>query len=85
MKETEEEFTARMDRAREASAREANWRTILGLAIYGGIFGAVYLFRTSDWHAVYYLLLGVNLLLAVIAASLLIGIARSSRPPGRHS
>jgi hypothetical protein len=76
-KETDEEFQARMDRARKKSAAETNREVVFVICFYAAGFAGYYYLRHGDWHGVYFLFAGVNLLLLAVATSLLIGIYKS--------
>ena len=79
-KETYKEFQARMDRIREKDAADTNRAAVFGLSIYAAGLAAYCYLRSGDWHGIYFLYAGVNLLLITVAASLLIGIYKSRRP-----
>jgi len=79
-KETYAEFQARMDRAREKDAAETNKAAVFGIGIYAAGLAAYFYLRSGDWHGIYFLFAGVDLLLLAVAASLLIGIYKSRRP-----
>ena len=76
MKESPEEFRARMDKARKESAVEANWGTGIAVLIYSV---AAYFYFADSISIVYLVLLFVDSVLIIVAARLLIGIARSRR------
>jgi hypothetical protein len=79
-KETDEEFQARMDRARKKSAAENNKEVLYVICFYAAGFAGYYYLRHGDWRGVYFLFAGVNLLIIAVATSLLIGIYKSRRP-----
>ena len=69
-----------MDRAREKDVAETNKWTVFGIGIYGAGVAAYFYLRSADWHGIYFLFAGVDLLLLAVAASLLTGIYKSRRP-----
>ena len=77
--ETHAEFQARMDRAREKGAAESTRAAVVGIVIYVIGLSTYFYLKSGDWHGVYFLFVGVNLLLLTIAISLLIGIYRSRK------
>ena len=79
-RETHQEFQQRMDRARAESAAEANKGAIFGVGIYAIGLAAYFYLKSGEWHGVYFLFAGVNLLLFAVAVGLLIGTYRSRRP-----
>ena len=68
-----------MDRARKKDAAETNRAAVFGISIYAAGIAAYYYLRSGDWHGVYFLYAGVNLLLLAVAAGSLVGIYRSRR------
>ena len=76
MRETPEEFRARMDRARNKSASEANWATVVGLMVYAVM---AYFFFADSIGIVYLILFALESILLVVGIRLLVGIARSRR------
>jgi len=69
-----------MDRAREKDASETNRAAVFGIGIYAAGLAAYFYLKSGDWHGIYFLFAGVNLLLLAVATSLLIGIYKSRRP-----
>ena len=69
-----------MDRAREKDAAETNRAAVTIIVIYAMGLSAYYYLRSGDWHGIYFLFAGVNLLLFAVATSLLIGIYKSRTP-----
>jgi hypothetical protein len=69
-----------MDRAREGDAAKTNKVAVFGIGIYAAGLAAYFHLRSGDWHGIYFLFAGVNLLLLVVAGSLLFGIYKSRRP-----
>ena len=68
-----------MDSARKKDATETNRAAVIGISIYAAGIAAYYYLRSGDWHGVYFLYAGVNLLLLAVAAGLPVGIYRSRR------
>tara|TARA_R110000782_G_C14644139_1_gene396017 strand:- start:488 stop:688 length:201 start_codon:yes stop_codon:yes gene_type:complete len=65
-----------MDRARNKSASEANWATVVGLMVYAVM---AYFFFADSIGIVYLILFALESILLVVGIRLLVGIARSRR------
>lgn len=79
MNETHEEFAARMDRARAASAAETNRATIIAILVYAVIGASYYWFDSTKVNGLYVLFFVLDSLLILVSVRLLVGLARSKR------
>ncbi len=76
MRETPEEFRARMDRARNKSESESNWATVVGLMVYAVV---AYFYFADSIGIVYLVLFVLDSILLIVSMRLIVGIARSRR------